>query len=311
MSTFDNDNNVVISSRTRNGRAIIKSDSESVGGLNRFRSLGRKKRALLAKGDVLELINDSQAQVATMPLDLFYALSNKTDVVSQVDGAHRIELPAYTSEVAVKELVTRLSTFTNPSVDVSLMESTGSIVKDIHLASVAEFLGVTAYTQRMFTAHWHHFGKDLVFPTDITELCNVKTPLADKVVERAAYNVAKRYCNDTLPNDEAFKQYLTINTRFEDAVNVLLSKWKDAEDAAEESHKAYLVREERRQAKAKREQGRKQRDAKKAAEAKAYAAAGESVREKMRHAGAKYTALEAKYMYNTFGKRVPVAAGKK
>jgi hypothetical protein len=35
---------------------------------------------------------------------------------------------------------------------------------------------------------------------------------------------------------------------------------------------------------------------------------GQTVREKMRHAGSKYTAKEARYIYNTSGKRVPVTA---
>lgn len=132
-----------------------------------------KKRAVLAKGTVLEIVNDLEALVTTMPLDLFLALSNKATIITKVEDVSRGQLAAYALDVAAKELVARVSKFTDPKVNLILMDSTEDLYKDIQTASIAEYLGLAAYTQRMFTEYWHYFSNDLVSPADITALCKV------------------------------------------------------------------------------------------------------------------------------------------
>lgn len=126
--------------------------------------------------------------------------------------------------------------------------------------------------------------------------------------------MANRSWKAEFSNEEAFAAYLLTNERFGSAVNALYTKW----EAGQQSQETFLGREAARQVKAEqsrkvkaeREQECRKRDAKRAADVKAWAAAVESVREKMRHAGSKYTSLEARYVWNTFGNRVPVAPGK-
>ncbi|KAH7392183.1 hypothetical protein DE146DRAFT_757924 [Phaeosphaeria sp. MPI-PUGE-AT-0046c] len=256
MSSFENQNHIVVGSHTRNGRLIFK--PESIGGLNGVRGLGKKNRALLANGNILEICNNLQDVITTMPLDLFYALTNKAAAVNRVDGIFCAQLPAHTLYVAVKELVSRVSHISNPKMIVNV-------------------------------------------------------PLSDKLVGKVALNISFRSWKAELPNEEAFAAYLFTNERFGTAVNVYYTQW----EGAQASHEAFLAREER-QVKCKNDEARQKarqaeqqkREAKDAADAKTYAAVGALVREKMRHAGSKYTAAEARYIYSTFGRCVPVALGK-
>lgn len=152
-------------------------------------------------------------------------------------------------------------------------------------------------------------------PADITALCKVQTPLANQLVNKVALNMANRSWKAELPNEAAFAAYLLTNERFGSAFNALYTKWK----ATQQSHEAFLGREAARQVKAEqsrkvkaeREQERRKRDAKGPPMLRhGLRLASQSVREKMRHAGSKYTSSEARYVWNTFDKRVLVAPGK-
>jgi hypothetical protein len=264
-----------------------------------LRALGRKKRGLLANGATVELRTHDGSQLVTqLPYALFTVVSEEVNLLEKFDDWYYICLPTYLIPAAIKDLVSRIVHFTNPSVDVVAMESTGILFNDLNIASAAEYLGMTSYTQRIFNQHWKRLMETLPSPADINAICKVDTPLAEKLLNVIAYNMAKLSRAGKLPNTTAFDEELIENSRFGAAVNAIFYKW-------DSNSEAFAAREERRKAQT---QYRAKERVKYAAIKEEDAKLGQAVREKMRHAGSKYTAQEAGYIYRIFGKRVPIVA---
>jgi len=294
--------------------------------LSKIRALGRHKRSTLAYGPVVELRDhngqklrdlNGEEVVTEMPLGLFKALSTKKEIVQESEGVQCIRLPEGTLPVSAKELVARVNLLTDPKTNVFPMDTTGNLFKDLQLASAADFLGLSWYTQRMLNVHWQRLKNTVPTPTDVDVICNVHTPLSNKLFKIVSHDLAKLSWDGEHPNPTAFEKYLTGNPRFSAAVNELYAKW-------EASAEAFQAREERRRRRAEEQWDAEERARKQAMEdneqrakervkyearKKEEAETGKIVREKMRHAGSKFTAKEAQYIWDTFSKRVPVTAG--
>jgi hypothetical protein len=283
-----------------------------------FRALGRKKRAALATGPVIELVShDGQEVVTQMSLRLFDALSEKKDLVKETKGVHRIWLLTDTLPVAVKTLIARVNKLTNPDVNVLPMESTGNLHKDIHIASAADQLGLSAYTQRMLNAHWQRLKTTIPTKADVDVICNIDTALGNKIFNIVSHDLAKLSWDGKIPNPTAFQEYLKTNHRFYTAVNEHFAKWESNAEAfaAREARRRrreeqqWQAEERARSVAMKESQKRARERVKFEAIKKEQAELGQVVREKMRHAGSKYTAKEARFIYNSSGRRVPVTGG--
>jgi len=286
--------------------------------LAKFRALGRSKRSTLAYGPVVQVRGpDGQEVLTELPLRLFEALSTKKEIVKESEGVHYICLPEGIVPVSAKELVARVNLLTDPKMNVFPMATTGYMFKDLHLASAADFLGLAPYTQRMLNAHWQRLKNTVPTPTDVDIICEVNTPLGNKLFKIVSHDLAKLSWDGEHPNPTAFDKYLAGNPRFSAAVKELYAKW-------EASAEAFQAREERRRRRAEEQWAAEERSRKQAMEESEKAAkdrvkyealkkeeaeTGKIVREKMRHAGSKYTAKEALYIWNRFSKRVPVTAG--
>ncbi|KAF2032352.1 hypothetical protein EK21DRAFT_110027 [Setomelanomma holmii] len=243
-------------------------------------ALGRAKRATLAYGPEVELVNHDDSEIVTkMPLRLYEALTSNKELVTANMGVRPIVVPSGILPVSVKVLVSRVSTLTDPKVDVLAMKSTGNLHKDLQIASAAEALGLSKYTQSMVNAHWHRLKSNTLTPVDIHAISKVDTLLGNKWLA-------------------IFTRDLTVLIkRFEAAYTAIMTKWKS--DA-----KAFAVREARCQRRAEQEALAKEH-------ARRVAAKQPEEHAKER---AKYDAIkkeEAEYHYKVYGKRVPVAPGHK
>jgi hypothetical protein len=286
--------------------------------LSAFIARGRKARGLLAHGAVLDILtHDNTSVVASLPLALFNALSSSNDIVDITSGNPHITLPPSVLHVSVKDLVSRLIPFSDPATTIAPMSPTGDLFKDLHIASAAESLGLTLYTQSMFNTHFARFKAGVPSPADLDAISKIDTPLGNKLFASVTLDLATLYWHNNLPNDSAFEAYCEQNTRVGDAVAKLCRQWVAADNAA-------AVREERRVWRAKQKAEFEAKAAEQQAvikaraaeqqlkfEAKAAATAqlGHVVRGKMRVKGSTYTAAEARYIWATFGKRVPVQMG--
>jgi hypothetical protein len=329
MSAHEYESTIVIGSRVGFGRKSFGSPPRGgsvqagIGAvLFEFRALGRKKRGALAHSALIEIRNhDDTEALGSIPIDLFIALSTKKGIIEHEHGISFIAVAEYLLPVAVKERIARIFSLGSPYVDVIAMETTGNLFKDIQIASAAEYLGLTAYTQRMFNMHWQRLKTTPPTKPDIEVLSNIHTSLGEKLLNVAAYDLAKLSWAGTLPNPDTFEKYLDENEAFGAMVREYYVQWEaDAE--------AYAAGEERRRIKAEQQrladehaQGvaakfsakEKEERAKERANFEAIkkedAEIGKIVRENMQKSGSKYTAREARYIWSTFGKRVPVAAG--
>jgi hypothetical protein len=268
-----------------------------VSALSAFIARGRKARGLLAHGTVVDIVtHDGSEVVASLPFALFAALSSSPNIVSQVSDTPRITLPTYILPVSIKDLISRITPFSDPSFDINPMSSTGDFFKDLHIASAAQFLGLTLYTQPMFNTHFRALKSHTPSPSAITAISAVRTPIGNNLFATITHDLATLYWDNALPDPAAFDAYCEVNTRVRDAVDALCAKWESDE-------RALAAREERRVRVAK-QQAKQQ--AMFAAKDKADAELGHVVRGKMRVGGSKFTAAEARYVWATFGKRVPV-----
>jgi hypothetical protein len=260
-----------------------------VSALSAFIACGRKARGLLAHGAAVDIFtHDGSETVASLPLALFTALSSSPNIVSQVSGTPRITLPTYILPVSIKDLISRITPFSDPSFNISPMSSTGDLFKDLHIASAAHFLGLTLYTQPMFNTHFRALKSRTPSPSAITAISAVRTPVGNNLFATITHDLATLYWDNALPDLAAFDAYCEVNTRVRDAVDALCAKWESDE------RRVRVVKEQAKQ------------QAMFAAKDKADAELGQVVREKMRVGGSKFTAAEARYVWATFGRRVPV-----
>lgn len=204
------ESNVVIGSRTGGGRrstspknAATEDDSTKEDStkeankpgmgkaLSAFRALGRQKRGSLARGPKVEIRSHDGQVLAPLPLALFNTLSTLENLVSVEKGISFITCYEYLLPVAIKDLVARVTPLANAKIDVMAMDSTNNMFKDIQIASAAEFLGLTAYTQHMFNAHWATVKTCLPSKKLISVLFKIRTPLGDKLLDILAHRMAK------------------------------------------------------------------------------------------------------------------------
>jgi hypothetical protein len=260
-----------------------------VSALSAFIACGRKARGLLAHGAAVDIFtHDGSETVASLPLALFTALSSSPNIVSQVSGTPRITLPTYILPVSIKDLISRITPFSDPSFNISPMSSTGNLFKDLHIASAAHFLGLTLYTQPMFNTHFRALKSRTPSPSAISAISAVRTPVGNNLFATITHDLATLYWDNALPDPAAFDAYCEVNTRVRDAVDALCAKWESDE------RRVRVVKQQAKQ------------QAMFAAKDKADAELGHVVREKMRVGSSKFTAAEARYVWATFGKRVPV-----
>ncbi|KAH7070677.1 hypothetical protein BKA63DRAFT_476132 [Paraphoma chrysanthemicola] len=299
--------------------ASPKSGPANVNLLSNFRNLGRFKRAEMAKGAILELIShDGQEVVTEVSLGLFNVLSEKPHLVQTIHHVYRISLPINALPVAVKELVSRLTTLTDPNVNVYAMESTGNLYKDIHIASVAGQLGLGAYSQRMLNAQWQRLKTSIPTSSDVDTISKFDTPLSNKLFAMITLELAKLSFHNELANPAAFEAYCAINPRFSTVITEHTETLQYNADAfatrelrrQQREEQARLADERARKAALKQSEERKKEKVKFEAQEKEQREMGERVREKMRAKRSKYTAAEARYVWRVMGRRVPVGAGK-
>jgi hypothetical protein len=275
--------------------------------LSAFIARGRKARGLLARGVVLDILtHDNTSVVASPPLALFTALSSSPDIVHLTSSTPRITLPLSILPVSVKDLISRITPFSDPATTIVPMSSTGDLFKDLHIASAAEFLGLTLYTQPMFNTHFARFKAGIPSPAELDAISKIDTSLGNKLFASVTRDLATLHWHGTLSNESAFEAYCKVNTRVGNTVSKLCTLWVVADNAA-------AVREERQVWRAKQQAEVEAKAAKQQLKFEAKAAAnaqlGQVVRGKMRVQGSKYTGAEARYIWATFGKRVPVQMG--
>jgi len=333
MSQFhDFESNIVIGSRTGGGRRATSPQDDSTKDANKpgmgkalsaFRSLGRQKRGSLARGPKLEIRSHDSQVLASLPLALFNTLSTMENLVSMEKGIYSVICAEHLLPVAIKDLIARITPLANPNIDVVAMDSTGNLFKDIQIASAADFLGLTAYTQRMFNAHWATVKTCIPSEALVTTISKIRTPLGDKLLDILAHRTAEMTW-DGDHNDTNFEECLQDNERFDGMVKAFLSKWEASSKAFEAREANRRARAERRDLSAERRRETESRALAKAqkeraneravfaAKAKEEAEVGKAVRAKIQAKGlrgSKFSPREVSYIYSHMGKRVPVSSG--
>lgn len=280
--------------------AIHKPD----GTVSTFRAIGCKNRAKLRNSVGIELSHHSSKEaVCQLKLKLFEALSTQRNLLKESAGVRFFQLPEWAHPVAVKELVACLQAFCSVDVDVKAMEIIEGIFKDVHIISVAEFMGFSAYTQALFNVYFSHFKTTATPMAEIDTFHKIQTPTADKLLHIVVTYMADLSWYDDVPNAFNFQLCLERNTRFEGTVSSLLTKWT-AKDKAETAHANCL--EAKAVADRKAAERRAEEKANFAHLAKEDAELCRIVREKMRQSNPKYNTREAAYIWKTLGKRVSV-----
>jgi hypothetical protein len=269
--------------------------------MSALQALSREERSVLAEGEVVKFYRcdsyrcDRAHKQGELPLAFFNAMSDKPTLLECDYDGKTIGIPEYMFyDHSLEMLLDLVTKFTDPDIEVKPIESTGDLTFDLRILAAADYYGMASFTQDLFNQVWERFNMTNPEYQDIKCLCKRigMSPFRERLIHHLAETLAKHCAYEhkrpayTWVFMDVFDGYYSKYKFEADAAAALLQKetlrrvWE--KDAPQE-HVAWYVTTN-----------------------KENASIGELVRQKMRRAGSKYTAQEARYIWKTFGKQVPI-----
>jgi hypothetical protein len=279
--------------------------------LSALQALSREERIFLGEGEVVEIrfvasdpLYLEHETVITVPRALLNALFDMDKFNPVDDRNYKVQLDNWLDfDVQhIDELISRVKEIADPDNEVIPFRSTGCFEDDLCMAEVASYLGLPSFAEGLFNQLWKHTNVSEPSYEDIETLCHNESRLT---VSRMLCNThaRSRMFRNTHARQlaERFSEVGSDVPKYEttcdwivmDKFDKYYSKFKAATSLALAKDKARI-------------------EANDIATANTNTASiGEVVRQKMRRAGSKYTAQEARYIWKTFSKQVPTVTRQK
>ncbi|CAO2653338.1 Nn.00g027490.m01.CDS01 [Neocucurbitaria sp. VM-36] len=277
------------------------------------RGLPLKQRQALIKGPVVQFRKaDGTILEETMALTLFHAATSDKSLVVATNEVHAVQLPDHADPGAFKFFIKHMNNLSSEEY-VGEVPFTKHMALNLHLCSVAEDLGMAAYTQYIFNGYYHRLKTEVPMPSDVEAIGQVNTPLGNKLFKTVGYRLAVLAWDDEHPNITAFNKYLAKNDRLAAIVDDSYAKRRAAaqrqagvEERRLQEEEAARLAKEREEHEIATAKERSAKDKKKwAAQKQKDADVRARVMEKKR-AGLELTREEAAMHYEMYGKHVPV-----
>jgi hypothetical protein len=230
-------------------RGNARSQNSIESGQSFIRSVSIQDRTRLTQGKLIEVWDYRGTKIGEIPLAPFNAASTQKDRV--IDD--KITFPQEYDVEQVQRSLSKMLIIAKSTSNVELAPS-NVVGVDLHLHSVAKWLGMDSFTQKIFDAYFKSVNKMIPTQATIEAIQLVHTPPGDKIFKQMAYNFATQYFEDKMGNREAFESYLETNERLKEAVmDVVYRKEMAVKVKAqkEASDLAFHARERRRQEKGK------------------------------------------------------------
>ncbi|KAI4630211.1 hypothetical protein J4E80_001144 [Alternaria sp. BMP 0032] len=297
-------------------KKAMKETENKMGDVAKIYELSHADRMVLAKGPKVKIVDSEDTPVAELPVALFRAISVKKEMVAGPDPV--IKLPAGLDVRMVQDLIkhfNEITTFKKYAKELHPYQAPGTY-EDLQLCSAADYLGMMAYTQRIFNRYWALIRAErLPEYSDIDAFSIIQTPIGENLFRKVVTKLAQAELDGKIPDPEDYAAYLEHNERFGLAVTGAKEKMQKHQDYVERTAKREANAKQKTDADQTWSQQRKQNEKEKAAKDKAKwdaARKAESelaarVQAKQAAPGPKkWTAEEAGYLRRVRGINVPV-----
>ncbi|KAI4619297.1 uncharacterized protein J4E87_007547 [Alternaria ethzedia] len=196
-------------------KKAMKETENKMGEVAKIYELSHADRRVLATGPKVQIVDSKNAPVAEMPIALFRAVSDKKEMVAGPDPV--IKLPAELEVRMVKDLIlhfNEITTFKKFAKEIRPYGAPGAY-EDLQLCSAADYLGMMAYTQRIFNRYWALIRAErLPEYSDIDAFSTVQTPMGENLFRKVVTKLAQAELDGKIPDPEDYAAYLVHNERF-------------------------------------------------------------------------------------------------
>jgi len=225
-------------------KKAMQASENNMGDLAKIYELSHADRRVLATGPKVQIVDSEDKPVAEMPIALFRAISIKKEMVAGSDPV--IKLPAGLDVRMVQDLIkhfNEITTFKKYAKELHPYQAPGTY-EDIQLCSAAGYLGMMAYTQRIFNRYWALIRAErLPEYSDIDAFSTVQTQIGENLFRKVVTKLAQAELDGKIPDPEDYAAYLVHNERFGLAVTEAKEKMQ--------KHLDYVERTAKREANAK------------------------------------------------------------
>ncbi|KAI4960863.1 hypothetical protein J4E86_002489 [Alternaria arbusti] len=219
-------------------KKAMKESENKMGDVAKIYELSHADRRVLATGPKVQIVDSKNAPVAEMPIALFRAVSIKKEMVAGSDPV--IKLPAELEVKMVQDLITHfneITTFKKFAKEIHPYKAPGAY-EDLQLCSAADYLGMMAYTQRIFNRYWALIRAErLPEYSDIDAFSTVQTPIGENLFRKVVTKLAQAELDGKIPDPEDYASYLVHNERFGLAVTAAKEKMQKHQDYVERTAK--------------------------------------------------------------------------
>jgi hypothetical protein len=255
-------------------------------------------RQLLGRGPRVHVVDHRGDVVTEMPLALFRALSTKRDILVASDNS--IRLPRVMDSHVVNYLFQHL-------IEVICEERPGklqwysTVYEDLQLCSIADYLEMTIYTQRLVNIYLSAANADqLPEYDDLIAYANVETSLGKKIFRKVVDTLVRYENEGKIDDKKEYASYLQSHKRIRNAVAEAREETTPADLVARndggldagKNHPPRMTRQEREAKDKKKWATKEQKDKELGARARAKQA---------KPGKKKYTPAEARYLTKLHG----------
>ncbi|KAI4937375.1 uncharacterized protein J4E92_002105 [Alternaria infectoria] len=219
-------------------KKAMKESENNMGDVAKIYELSHADRKVLATGPKVQIVDSEGKPVAEMPIALFRAVSIKKEMVAGPNPV--IKLPAGLEVQMVQDLITHfneITTFKKFAKELHAYKAPGAY-QDLQLCSAADYLGMMAYTQRIFNRYWALIRAErLPEYTDIDAFSSIQTPIGENLFRKVVTKLAQAELDGKIPDPEDYAAYLVHNERFGLAVTEAKEKMQKHQDYVERTAK--------------------------------------------------------------------------
>jgi len=251
-------------------KKAMQASENKMGDVAKIYELSHADRKILATGPKVQIVDSEDKPVAEMPVALFRAVSDKKEMVAGSDPV--IKLPANLDVRMVQDLIKHfndITTWSKFAKEIRPYAAPGTY-EDIQLCSVADYLGMMAYTQKIFNRYWALIRAErLPEYTDIDAFSTIQTPIGENLFRKVVTKLAQAELDGKIPDPEDYAAYLVHNERFGLAVTEAKEKMQKHQDYVERTAKREANAKQKNDADQMWSQQRKQNEKEKAEKDKA------------------------------------------
>ncbi|KAI4651770.1 hypothetical protein J4E93_001966 [Alternaria ventricosa] len=219
-------------------KKAMKESENKMGDVAKIYELSHADRKILATGPKVQFVDSENAPVAEMPVALFRAISIKKEMVAGPDPV--IKLPVGLEVQMVQDLITHfneITTWKKFAKEIHPYKAPGAY-EDLQLCSAADYLGMMAYTQRIFNRYWALIRAErLPEYSDIDAFSIIQTPIGENLFRKVVNKLAQAELEGKIPDPEDYAAYLVHNERFGLAVTEAKEKMQKHHDYVERTAK--------------------------------------------------------------------------